>query len=241
MLFRSTELRNGDVVEVITSTVAAPNPAWLGFVRTGRARSKIRHYLKTMAHTESLTLGEKLLAQALRAEGLELPPWPAEDQAVEEVWQALVKWTGAKQRSDLLKDIGLGRQIAVIVAKQLAQLMAEQRTAAEQAVKVDLALRAVAEGEGHDASDEDVERHFDDLARRFGMPADEIRDNFERGGHMLAIRSEIKKTKALEWLLASVEILDEDGNVIDRSSLELPAADEDNETENPAGPGEDAQ
>ena len=58
---------------------------------------------------------------------------------------------------------------------------------------------------------------------------------------MLAIRSEIKKGKALEWLLASVEIRDEDGNVIERSSLELPAADEDDETENPAGPGEDAQ
>ena len=48
-----TELKNGDVVEVITAPVSTPNPAWLGFVRTGRARSKIRHHLKTMAHTES--------------------------------------------------------------------------------------------------------------------------------------------------------------------------------------------
>jgi guanosine-3',5'-bis(diphosphate) 3'-pyrophosphohydrolase len=66
-----TELKNGDVVEVITAPVSTPNPAWLGFVRTGRARSKIRHYLKTLAHAESEGLGEKLLAQALRAEGLE--------------------------------------------------------------------------------------------------------------------------------------------------------------------------
>jgi GTP pyrophosphokinase len=64
-----TELRNGDVIAVETSPESTPNPAWLGFVRTGRARSKIRHYLKTQAQSESIELGEKLLAQALRAEG----------------------------------------------------------------------------------------------------------------------------------------------------------------------------
>ena len=51
-----------------------PNPAWLSFVRTGRARSKIRHHLKTMAQTESQELGEKLLPQALRAEGMQNCP-----------------------------------------------------------------------------------------------------------------------------------------------------------------------
>jgi guanosine-3',5'-bis(diphosphate) 3'-pyrophosphohydrolase len=48
-----TELKNGDVVEVVTAPVSTPNPAWLGFVRTGRARSKIRHHLKTLAQAES--------------------------------------------------------------------------------------------------------------------------------------------------------------------------------------------
>ena len=69
-----TELKNGDVVEVITAPVSTPNPAWLGFVRTGRARSKIRHYLKTLAQHESQGLGEKMLIQALRAEGIEKLP-----------------------------------------------------------------------------------------------------------------------------------------------------------------------
>ena len=68
-----TELRSGDVVEIITAPGARPNPAWLNFVRTGRARSKIRHYLKNMEQEESQELGEKMLAQALRAEGLQLP------------------------------------------------------------------------------------------------------------------------------------------------------------------------
>jgi GTP pyrophosphokinase/guanosine-3',5'-bis(diphosphate) 3'-pyrophosphohydrolase len=69
-----TELRSGDVVEVSTSPSARPNPAWLNFARTGRARSKIRHYLKNLEHEESEALGLKMLSQALRAEGLELPP-----------------------------------------------------------------------------------------------------------------------------------------------------------------------
>jgi GTP pyrophosphokinase/guanosine-3',5'-bis(diphosphate) 3'-pyrophosphohydrolase len=73
-----TELRSGDVVEIITAPGARPNPAWLNHVRTGRARAKIRHHLKTMEQEESIALGEKMLAQALRAEGLRLPP---EDEA----------------------------------------------------------------------------------------------------------------------------------------------------------------
>jgi GTP pyrophosphokinase/guanosine-3',5'-bis(diphosphate) 3'-pyrophosphohydrolase len=72
-----TELRSGDVVEVVGAPGARPNPAWLNFVRTGRARSKIRHYLKNMEQEESQDLGEKMLAQALRAEGLQLPGPPA--------------------------------------------------------------------------------------------------------------------------------------------------------------------
>jgi GTP pyrophosphokinase len=59
-----TELKNGDIIEVTTDSSSNPNPGWLGFVKTGRARSKIRHYLKTMAQSESIELGEKLLLQS---------------------------------------------------------------------------------------------------------------------------------------------------------------------------------
>lgn len=118
-----TELRNGDVVEVITSTVAAPNPAWLGFVHTGRARSKIRHYLKTMAHTESMALGEKLLAQALRAEGIE--HLPSQDAQHQSTWDRLLRFTGSRTRDELLVDIGLGKRVASIVAKRLAIMLGE--------------------------------------------------------------------------------------------------------------------
>ena len=118
-----TELRNGDVVEIITEAAATPNPAWLGFVRTGRARSKIRHHLKTMAASQSQELGEKLLAQALRAEGIE--QMPAKQDATQALWDKLLRFTGSKSQAELLMDIGLGKRVASIVAKKMANLLTE--------------------------------------------------------------------------------------------------------------------
>ena len=120
-----TELTNGDVVEIITAPVSTPNPAWLGFVRTGRARSKIRHYLKTLAQKESVALGEKLLAQALRSEGLAKLPATGSEQALS-IWDKLLRLTGNRAREELLTDIGLGKRVASIVAKQLAALLAAE-------------------------------------------------------------------------------------------------------------------
>ncbi|MET4575114.1 RelA/SpoT family protein [Ottowia thiooxydans] len=119
-----SELANGDVIEIITAPVSAPNPAWLGFVRTGRARSSIRHHLKTLAHNESSQLGEKLLAQALRAEGLDhLPGLEPVDKPI---WEKLQRFTGNRTREELLTDIGLGKRSANMVAKRLVTMLAAQ-------------------------------------------------------------------------------------------------------------------
>ncbi|MBS1177195.1 MAG: diphosphokinase [Proteobacteria bacterium] len=118
-----TELRSGDVVEIVTAPGARPNPAWLNMVRTGRARSKIRHYLKTMEQDESRAMGEKMLAQAMRAEGLVLPSSDPSDAPAAALWQQLTRWSGNRSRADLMADIALGRKIASIVAKRMAQLM----------------------------------------------------------------------------------------------------------------------
>jgi GTP pyrophosphokinase len=118
-----TELKNGDVVEVVTAQVSAPNPNWLDFVRTGRARSKIRHHLKTMEQTESESLGERLLLQALRSEGFD--SFPDEDPAYAPIWDKILRFSGNKTRLELLTDIGLGKRIANIVAKRLVLLLAE--------------------------------------------------------------------------------------------------------------------
>ncbi|MFM2118959.1 MAG: hypothetical protein RL722_427, partial [Pseudomonadota bacterium] len=117
-----TELRSGDVVEIVTAPAARPNPAWLNFVRTGRARSKIRHYLKNLEADESFDLGVKLLVQALRAEGLAMPAaGDGASEADQHLWQTLVRWSGNRNHRELMVDIGLGRKIASIVAKRLAK------------------------------------------------------------------------------------------------------------------------
>jgi len=121
-----TELKSGDVVEIITAPGARPNPAWLGMVRTGRARSKIRHYLKNLETEESRGLGEKMLTQALRAEGLQMPSGDPSDATALALWQQLTRWSGNRNRGELLVDIGLGRKIAIIVAKRMAQMLAER-------------------------------------------------------------------------------------------------------------------
>jgi GTP diphosphokinase / guanosine-3',5'-bis(diphosphate) 3'-diphosphatase len=118
-----TEVKNGDVIEVITAPVSNPNPAWLGFVRTARARSKIRHHLKTMALDESQSLGDKLVSQALRAEGIE--HLPEDDDKYHTLWDKLLRFSGNKTRAELLVDIGLGKRIATIVAKRIVTLLAE--------------------------------------------------------------------------------------------------------------------
>ncbi|MCP5281170.1 MAG: bifunctional (p)ppGpp synthetase/guanosine-3',5'-bis(diphosphate) 3'-pyrophosphohydrolase [Rhodoferax sp.] len=119
-----SELKNGDVVEVVTASISRPNPAWLSFVRTGRARSKIRHHLKTLASAESEIFGKKLLAQSLRAEGIE--NFPEDETVYQTVWDRLLRFTGNRSRAELLNDIGLGKRIATIVAKRLVSLLAEE-------------------------------------------------------------------------------------------------------------------
>jgi GTP pyrophosphokinase len=118
-----TEVKNGDVIEIITSPDSSPNPAWLGFVRTARARSKIRQHLKTLAQTESESLGEQMLTQALRAEGIET--LPLNHGPGSSVWDKLLRFSGNRTRSDLLTDIGLGKRVASIVAKRLTKLLSD--------------------------------------------------------------------------------------------------------------------
>ena len=108
-----TELRNGDRVEIITASHAKPNPGWLQYVRTGKARSNIRHFLKTMQYEESASLGERLLDQALKA--LRSSTAEIDDAS----WDRVLRDSGARSRDELLADIGLGKRLPAVVARRL--------------------------------------------------------------------------------------------------------------------------
>jgi GTP diphosphokinase / guanosine-3',5'-bis(diphosphate) 3'-diphosphatase len=111
-----TELNNGDRVEIITSPQGRPNPAWLNYVKTGKSRSHIRHYLRTMHLAESVDLGQRLFDQAMRA--LRANP----EEIDESHWDKLLKTESANTKQEILADIGLGKRLSVVVARRLLSI-----------------------------------------------------------------------------------------------------------------------
>ena len=110
----SAELANGNQVEIITAPHANPNPAWLAYVKTGRARSKIRQFLKAIQQDGSSTLGEKMLNQELHTLGVLSSEIPTA------VWERVIHDSGKKSRREIFSDIGLGRSLAAVFAHRLA-------------------------------------------------------------------------------------------------------------------------
>ncbi|HUH93242.1 MAG TPA: bifunctional (p)ppGpp synthetase/guanosine-3',5'-bis(diphosphate) 3'-pyrophosphohydrolase [Casimicrobiaceae bacterium] len=113
-----TELRSGDQVEIMTAPSARPNPSWLNFVATGKARSRIRHFLKSLQQKESAALGERMLEQALSS--LKVSP----RSITGERWDALMRDYGARSRVEILADIGLGKRLSFVVAQALTRASA---------------------------------------------------------------------------------------------------------------------
>jgi GTP diphosphokinase / guanosine-3',5'-bis(diphosphate) 3'-diphosphatase len=126
-----SELRNGDLVEIITSPQAAPNPVWLTYVKTGRARSKIRHFLRTMQNEESARLGERLLRQELLSLGVVPISIPTD------AWDQLVKSGGQKSMEEVYTEIGLGKRLPSVVARRL---LARENVSAEPSSNMTLAI-----------------------------------------------------------------------------------------------------
>ncbi|HWK52817.1 MAG TPA: RelA/SpoT family protein, partial [Hyphomicrobiales bacterium] len=108
----SEPLQSGQTVEIIASGTH-PNPAWLSFVITGKARSNIRHFLKTQRRSEAITLGRRLLNRTLSNYGYHLANIPKEKVG------GLLEETNFEVLDDLLEDIGLGNRMAYIVARRL--------------------------------------------------------------------------------------------------------------------------
>ncbi|MGH8807551.1 MAG: RelA/SpoT family protein [Noviherbaspirillum sp.] len=111
-----TELRNGDIVEIVTAPSSRPSPNWLTFVRTGKARSAIRHHLRTINLAESTELGKRLLAQALTT--LHIDPLLPEALA-----ERLLNESSAKSLDEMYADIGVGKRMATLVARHIRGLM----------------------------------------------------------------------------------------------------------------------
>ena len=111
-----SELKNGDIVEIITSPNSRPTPNWLTYVRTGKARSAIRHYLRTINLNESTELGKQLLSQALLDVHLN-PVLPSS------LIEKLLNESTAKTLDEIYTDIGIGKRMAALVARHILDLV----------------------------------------------------------------------------------------------------------------------
>src|SRR3984885_2243623 len=108
-----TVLRNGQTVEIITAKGAMPNPSWVNFVVTAKARNAIRHYLKGLRRSEAIALGKRLLNQSLGEFHLAL------EDVTPPLMQAAVGEFGMKDIDELFERIGLGERLAPLVARRL--------------------------------------------------------------------------------------------------------------------------
>ena len=114
-----SELHNGDIVEIITSSSSRPSPNWLSFVRTGKARSAIRHHLRTSNLNESVDLGKRLLSQALATLNLNPALAPV-------VVERLLNESSANSMEEIYADIGVGKRMAALVARHIMGLLENQ-------------------------------------------------------------------------------------------------------------------
>ncbi|MDX1519724.1 MAG: bifunctional (p)ppGpp synthetase/guanosine-3',5'-bis(diphosphate) 3'-pyrophosphohydrolase, partial [Gammaproteobacteria bacterium] len=108
-----TQLTNGNVVEILTSKTATPNPGWLNFVITARARAAIRHFLKNLQQNEAVSLGKRLLIRELQAFSLKY------SDINPELFQKLLKEYKLPDEAALLAEIGLGNRMAPLIARKL--------------------------------------------------------------------------------------------------------------------------
>ena len=108
-----TQLENGQTVEIITAPNGRPNPAWLNFVVTAKARANVRHYLKNLKREEAVELGKRMLERALATLSLKLT------RVAELQLEAVVKEFKLNDQEELFESIGLGHHLAPLVARRL--------------------------------------------------------------------------------------------------------------------------
>lgn len=186
----SIPLSNGQTVEIITVADANPNPSWLNFVVTGKARSNIRHFLKSQQHAESIVMGKRLLEQSLAELSSDYSKIPPESL------NALLSDLNYKATDDLLHAIGVGNQMAMVIAKRLV-VSQEESGVNNESKATPLAIKGT----------EGMVVHFGECCQP--IPGDNIVGKFQQGRGIIvhvsdcsilrASRSHPEQFIALRW------------------------------------------
>ena len=128
----TTELKNGDMVEILTADKAQPDPNWLNYVRSGRARAEIRQYLRTRDFKDSVALGETFLRKAAAEAGINFEMIP------EEAWKTVVTENETQNRTALFANVGQGKLFAAAVVTRLVNFMRAREKTAQSTAAVSI-------------------------------------------------------------------------------------------------------
>jgi trigger factor len=170
-----------------------------------------------------LTVVKRAQAQvALRSQAIDAVADLVQDDPPEPLIEEEIKQR-AHELENALRQQGLNiGQYLGATGRSQQQLLEELRAQASQAVKADLALRAVADLEGIEVTDADVDAEIARLADRFDSEPEQVREQLESSEQMVAVRSDVRRGKAVEWLVDHIEAVDLQGQPIDRALLEEP-------------------
>ena len=142
-----TEVKTGDHIEIITGPMAKPNPSWLNFVITGKARSQIRAFMKKAESSDLVILGYSILNKALKAFHIE------PDSIKKKHWDKLLHDYHLKNKDEILIDIALGKRVNIMVAHQLSTIVSGQSSVGRQEKFLDVISIKGSEGMAIDLAD----------------------------------------------------------------------------------------
>ena len=142
-----TEVKTGDHIEIITGPMAKPNPSWLNFVITGKARSQIRAFMKKAESSDLVILGYSILNKALKAFHIE------PDSIKKKHWDKLLHDYHLKNKDEILIDIALGKRVNIMVAHQLSSIVSGQSSVGRQEKFLDVISIKGSEGMAIDLAD----------------------------------------------------------------------------------------
>jgi len=186
-------------------------------------RADLRRRLEKGRRTTAVAaMRQRLLPELVKLVADEVVPEPLVAEEVQ-------RQAGELERNLRRQGVELGQYISAMGGSE--QIVEQLRVHAVPSVKADLALRAVADAESIDVSEQELDEAVAKLAAELGQTADELRLAFERTEGMQAVRSDVRKGKALDWLLDHVEVKDTEGNPVDRDALRAAELEQDAETE----------
>lgn len=174
-------------------------------------RASIRERMLSVRHTQAQNELREKTGEALSRLVTDEPP------------ETLVK----HELEHRTQDVAMRLQAQGVDLEKMAsegglpdEMTQQLQQAAEMAVRVDLALRGVAAAQSIDCSEDELAEEIAAIAERVGQKPRRVFDQFQRGGQLAAVRSDVRKRKALDWLLERVEIVDQEGHPIDRAELD---------------------